>query len=388
MQFTRNPAGIAGALKTIGGYRAGSNIDHRKALQASHLFFGNALKGLATIDWWATHPPLVERIRRIDPRFEGELVRVDDRARRVASQNEALQMVGFAAPGTAIAYANPFTGEQLRYFDVDRLLARLGNPGPEHLRRAAELAGRMPNRLRQAAGEPFLARGIIFALLLQSEPELRSRQEQILKEAGETALLRELPPLADEVAALAPELRLPLADLCLPALRSMSVRQYGAFRAAVQGLIKVDGQLSLFEYTLHRLLLQHLDSSFGPHKEPEVRYHRLQELHAAVATVLAKLARVGAEGEARAAEYFAQGAARVQIDAALPPDGSLGQFDRALRQLRLAAPTLKGELVAAAIAVLAANRNLSLPEAELLRAVCDGMGVPMPPLLPGDLADS
>ena len=66
VQFTRNPGGIAGALKRIAGFSKGSRIESPNAQEASHLFFSMAIRSL-----FATHPPLAERIRRIDPEYSG-----------------------------------------------------------------------------------------------------------------------------------------------------------------------------------------------------------------------------------------------------------------------------------------------------------------------------
>src|SRR5262249_24058316 len=68
VQFTRNPEGIAGALKKIGGLREGSRVRSPGAEQACHMFFG---QGVPLSGMLATHPPLVERIRRLDPSFDG-----------------------------------------------------------------------------------------------------------------------------------------------------------------------------------------------------------------------------------------------------------------------------------------------------------------------------
>ena len=45
VQFTRNPGGLAGALKKIGGLASGSLIEHNKAEEISHMFFSNGLEG-------------------------------------------------------------------------------------------------------------------------------------------------------------------------------------------------------------------------------------------------------------------------------------------------------------------------------------------------------
>ena len=64
VQFTRNPEGISGALRKIAGWDQGSIIKNPNAPEASHLFFGNGISGFSAL--FATHPPLEERIQRIE----------------------------------------------------------------------------------------------------------------------------------------------------------------------------------------------------------------------------------------------------------------------------------------------------------------------------------
>ncbi|HAS8133966.1 TPA: Zn-dependent protease, partial [Vibrio vulnificus] len=74
VQFTRNDQGIAGALKKIGSYSYGSTLDARATSEFSHMMFGQAqLSGLSR--FFATHPPLEERIRRIEPQWDGRFKR-------------------------------------------------------------------------------------------------------------------------------------------------------------------------------------------------------------------------------------------------------------------------------------------------------------------------
>src|SRR5215469_15641997 len=82
VQFTRNPEGIAGALKKIGGLREGSRVRAAQAGEVSHMFISDAFMGQRFTDLMATHPPLKERIRRLDPMFDGTFpeVRYDEEA--------------------------------------------------------------------------------------------------------------------------------------------------------------------------------------------------------------------------------------------------------------------------------------------------------------------
>ncbi len=75
VQFTRNPGGLGGALKRIGGLAHGSRITEANPETASHLFFGNALRA-SLLGLMSTHPPLDVRIKRIEPSFDGRFPQV------------------------------------------------------------------------------------------------------------------------------------------------------------------------------------------------------------------------------------------------------------------------------------------------------------------------
>ncbi|MGD9265520.1 MAG: M48 family metallopeptidase, partial [Lysobacterales bacterium] len=65
VQFTRDPDGIAGALKKIAVYSDASYLN-AETEEVSHMLFGAGEKA----SMFATHPPLNDRIGRIDPSFD------------------------------------------------------------------------------------------------------------------------------------------------------------------------------------------------------------------------------------------------------------------------------------------------------------------------------
>ena len=69
VQFTRNPAGLASALKKIGGM--GSQIRSGMAEEASHMFFSNGLRN-SWFGFLATHPSLKKRIKLLEPNWNGQ----------------------------------------------------------------------------------------------------------------------------------------------------------------------------------------------------------------------------------------------------------------------------------------------------------------------------
>ena len=71
VQFTRNPDGIAGALKRIGGLEFGSKVENPGAPEVSHAFFAQGISGFMQ-SLSATPPSLAKRILRIDPHWDGK----------------------------------------------------------------------------------------------------------------------------------------------------------------------------------------------------------------------------------------------------------------------------------------------------------------------------
>ena len=378
VQFTRNPGGIAGALKVIGGYKQGARIDHPGTNEASHFFFGSSKKRGAT-NWWASHPPLAERIRRIDPRFSGVFDHVDPAVRMQTSTHEAAAM-GFAPADTLTPAATTFKAANV--------LAHIGNPSLEHLKQAKAIAAAIPKRLQTAAEDAYMARAAVYSLLLDNDAAMCKIQLGALESKADPNVFRETLDIQPEISKLTPELRLPLLDMLMPTLRQLSEAQYKSFRSNIHLLIRADKKLSLFEYTLQKILLQHLDRVFGP-SEPEIaQYHSLQPLLADCVSLIALLALVGHKG-AQIQQAFT--AAMQTLDRQAPskfPDKKacgIKQFDTALDKLRLASPHIKRRVLSACVICASSNGLILIGEAELLRAISAGLDCPMPPFLPGQV---
>lgn len=367
VQFTRYPAGIAGALKKIGGLQQQSRIRDPHAEELSHLFFADAFAG-SLVNWLATHPPLAERIRRLEPNFDGTFPRT-------------LPLSGEAPAGPA-AQALPVRPARMAT-TPESWTRQVGTLAPAQLAYAAALRDHIPQPLWDATAEPHTAQSVLHALVMDSQPAVRARQwEAIRAAAGETGcqLARQWLPLVD---ALPEEARLPLAERALPALKQLSPSQYAQFRQSMEALVRADGRLDLFEYALQAMVLRGLDLHFGLAKPSRTQYYRLGRLREPLATVLSVLAYIGQRAPQQARQAFERAAARIGWEMALWPKDqcSLGQLDAALAQLRLAAPKLKRQIVEACMACVAADGTVSRREAELVRVVMATLDCPLPPLV-------
>jgi len=388
VQFTRNPDGIGGALKKIGGLAEGSRIDTPQAAEVAHMFFANAFADQGLLGLLATHPPLVERIRRLDPQFSGQFPEV----RPVSVERERRQQRG---RGSVPPFAGiprlpglPQVPAPVLAF-ADEAASRVGQVDPQEISYAQALQQGMPDLLRAAAQEPFSAHAMVYALLLDARPDLRDLQLTRLEAGVEPQDFAETLRLVAPVQALPDSYRLPLLDLAMPALRQMSPHQYRTFRAQVELLMLADRRLSLFEYTLRCVLHRHLDAQFLPRRQTRPVHGSPQKLVPPVATVLALLAWEGQSEPDQAASAFDVGMRGYIGDDhthRLPPreECSLAEFDAALQTLNQSTPAIKRRIIIACTACILANQEVSVREAELLRAICDMLDCPLPPLFVGD----
>jgi len=381
VQFTRNPSGIAGALKKIGGLADGSRIRDQHAEEASHMFFGNAL----AFSLFQTHPPLVDRIRRLEPNFDGTFpevrpvdVSIDTRP---TSQPKKAPLIS-AIPGMPVAAIA---------LDSDARLQNVGRPQQDHLDYAGEVLRGLPPVLTDAAHEPFSAQSLVYALLLarNDQPTL-DRQLAILQSSVESPVLRQTQSLAKAVRSLDERYRLPLAGLTVPTLRHLSATQYQAFRQVVVALIQVDGQLDLFEYCLSTMLFSYLDVQFHLRPVPSPRYRSIDPLQSSLATILSALAYAGQSQTNDIQKAFYSGAEDLLPNMLLLPaqQCTFANFDAALSELAQAVPPVKREVLAACMRSIAADGKTTLKESELLRTVAAVLGCPLPPALSDPVAVS
>ncbi|MEE8523606.1 MAG: M48 family metallopeptidase [Thermoanaerobaculia bacterium] len=386
VQFTRNPRGISSALQQLGA--VGTAVQNPHAAEASHMFFGRAVvKGFNAM--FATHPPLPDRIRRIDTSWDGsfpepqpEWTGPDPESEPAAGEagdeiDERDVLIGAAIlPGVARSGQGRGQGA----------VSQVGQLDDAHLAYARELIRGLPRAIAEATREPYGARAVVYTMLIDRDEAIRRTQLERLAEHTDAELHALTLRLLEQADGLAPEARLPLLDMTAPSLRSLSRGQYEDFKRAVETLILADDKVDLFEWSLQRIILHRLEPVFTGARPPAVQYYALNRLAGPCALLLSTLAHQGHDDLAAAAAAFEAGRAALGVDrVALVPEaeGSLDRLGDALDVLVKVAPRLKSRLLQACAECIAADKTVTTREGELLRAVSDSLGCPMPPLLPG-----
>ncbi len=367
VQFTRNPQGIGGALMRIGGYPAGSVVDNPEAEELSHAFFSEGVTTMFT-RVMATHPPLKQRIARINPDWDGSFITEPPPAPSTSEFGEG--QVSAMAPQAG-------SGS----IDTEAALASIGQPEAAQLQQARDVLGAIPAALADAAREAYSARAVVYLVLLDRDPLVSSRQQDHLQDAADVFVLarfRELLPLATEIT---PEMRLPLLELAMPSLRQLSRDQYDRFLANVDALIRADNRIVLSEWALRKYLFHNLEAAFD-RKRSTPRHDSLEEVASECAALLSMLSYSDGDAAVPAEVAFEAGRRELELDIALAQKSELqlSRLNDAVDTLADLRPLRKPKLLKACIATITADRVVAPVEKELVRAIADALDCPMPPI--------
>ena len=374
VQFTRNPKGISGALKKIGGLGQGSRIQSPHAGEICHMFFGKAIRTL-----FATHPPLTDRIHRLDPDFDGQFISLKTAAEEPDPDAPAFKKVGAGAaipPVAALAVG------------ADTVVKRPGNVTSQDLNHSRLLLAAIPDTVKNELGDILGSLSATCALLLDRDPAVRTRQIKDLQKMVPAAVLRQILLLENELKGLSPQLRLPILDLALPSLRQMSARQYAKFRQMIRVLVESDARLSLFEFALQEILTHRLGAVFRRQKR-DVIYKNMGALAIDAVNILSKLAQVGHPEEIAAQAAFNCGWVKLPIKDSRwekPPvqKVSFSSLRVALKRFALATPAMKQALLDACAHCALHDEHVTVEEAELVRAIAYALDIPLPPFIETD----
>ena len=373
VQFTRNPAGIGGALKKIGGLGKQGRLDTPNAEIASHLYFANATDE----SWFAifsTHPPLPRRIVAIDPAFDGQFPKVKTLAPNQYERDQAYEL----------NLARTISLQQK--IIPEALATEFGSVTAAHIKQTALMRFGLPPEVQQALRETAGANAVIYALLLSSEDEMRAKQMALLRANLPADLFARTATLAPQIQALGDNYKLALAEYAVPALRRCRPPEYAAFSQLQQLLIESDGAIDLFEFALMKMVARQWRASQAGADLSQPRYSRVLDVLPECALLLSALAHVGQENEPGARAAFAKGeefldAPGAPIEFIPRTDWDLNKVDAALNRLSKCPPGIQRNLLLACGKTVAADGQVTEREAELLRAIADALDCAMPPFV-------
>lgn len=370
VQFTRNPEGIAGALKKIGAHSQGSMLSNAHAAEFSHMFFGQGIQTRFNA-LMATHPPLAERISRIQPHWDGQFPTLNRQVSTAVPPTPGGQsehIAGFAAAGGSGSGSAS-------------AIDSIGQPSAEHVVHARNLLQSIPDALNEAAHDPFSARALVYSLLISKSSEaIAEHQWRRLQDLADPAVLEAAEQLHPTVIKLDRELNLPVLEVCIPALKQLSPREHKRFKTILADLIQADQKVDIFEWCLYRITMHNLEP-----KQRSSANLSLKQLADECRLLMAFVAHSGHASEAAAQAAFDNGFNSLGLGQRFfMAKGSLRlpELDAALDRLKTLKPLQKPTLLKALANCIAHDAKVTVTEKELFRSIADSLDCPVPPLLP------
>lgn len=367
VQFTRQPTGLANALKKIGNFGSRSYMRAGKTEEISHMLFSKGLR--SSMSLFATHPPLTDRIKALDPSFNEEEFKqrpVSVQPTTVATENPAVQSLA---------------DNQL---PQQSIIDRVGNPTAEHVVYAMALRKSLPKTLYDAAHSTELSVFLAFAIILNSDGQHREQQLSFLQDKLGMHRAKMIRDFNDQLMQIGTRYRLPLLEVALPAIRHRPPSALSFLLKIAQQLIEADNRIDLHEFCVYRILQSQLQQFSDMPRSPKPA-SRIEQRDAAI-DLIAAVSAHGTESADGRREAFLAGMQKL----ALPSDGtkyavehpeSLTKLEANLDALVDLGSEEKQKLLHALSVAILRDDRVSIAEQELMRAICATLDCPLPPYI-------
>ena len=438
VQFTRNPQALQSAFIVMAASASGTRLEHEHAIGVSHMFFAGSSPAWITkfnASWFATHPPLEERVRAIDARVTPLKFRslVSEERRKIVARTAAATAAAPAAEPTAEGDVASESSKALQFSPVAAMAAPLpatasrarapagaaaapatsSADGDMHLTLEKPiLAETLPTGVRMVAGRAlppdvlrnrlsqdqqaaignFVARvessGIavqatFVATMLASEPAKWRTQLTRLAPLLGIELFKETQAQVARVGELAPSSRLPLLVDLFSLLDNMQPADRKRLRAIARAFAPTVATGDMLRFSLTRMIEKRLAKA-----KDEAAPVPLHEQAPMVCELYAALAqcRFGAGKQG-------QNAYRAGLMGMLPPTKwapyseqpiTPVALDAALAAVAQIHPTGRRSLSEGMARVIAVGGRLTVPQVDLLRGICMVVDCPVP-LIPIDV---
>ena len=386
VQFTREPEGLAGALKKVAGY--GARIQYAETEEVAHMLFERGSGAFS--GWLATHPPLIERIKALEPTFDprdlptpqplpgpGAAVAAERAIAAARAEGGFDAAARTAAVVSAALTAMPSSDDPVRDRAGQIVAPEVGSA----------LRDAVPEGIQQAARATDSSLVLVVALALAPDGPTRDHQLRLVETQLGAARAQECRQLFELLNRVDRRLRLSIVALALPALKRRPAEQIRYLLDLLAKIAALEAEPRLFDYALQHVLAAYLraqPTAAGLASRTPLSKSALRD---AVHTLLATVASFGNTNPAVAQAAYAAGLAalgwRDARDAAAfespAATRDLAKLDAALVALAGLRPNDKLRLLRGVLATIRADGKIDLDEQELFRAIAATLDCPLPP---------
>ncbi len=368
VQYTRYPRGISGALKKIAYYS--SHLQAPAAGTYSHLYFAEGV-GSFFSSLMATHPPLEDRIKKIEPRWSGRFPDYSKREENVAKEADSRQKESDKEAGKV-------KKERMVQGAIAAAMMRVGQIKEEEIGQVQEDIKALDSKITDRLNDPLGAQAVILSLLY----------EAAYKEELFAAVQEENPYLLLEFAAFMQEKHTGLekesaliVSLSLNALKSLSIEQYQRFNKIVDTFVTIDKKVSLFEWSLQYIIQRPIEMHLGIRKVPKSTHTHLGAIKMEVETLFSMLVQAQYDDELEAEAAFTEIKKAIQAGALqYQPRQFMTHelFLNSVSAIESAKPVIAERIFEGVLHSIKIDGQISETENAFVHAVAQLMQVPLP----------
>ena len=262
---------------------------------------------------------------------------------------------------------------------ADSITERVGRPDAQSLADAQATINHTSPEFRAAAHDGFDARALVYAMLLSPEPATASQQIAHLQtnaDPGIAARTAQLTTVRESTQLQ----KLTLVEMAIPALKSLSKRQYQRFMQNTATLITADGQVDVFEWVLHRVLTKDLYGHFEGPQNYHGRVKDLQRFKDDVSKVLSMIASHGHHDVEEQLAAYAKAISGLNMHTTFEKQDTFNyqRMNDALGRLRKLAPLAKPALIKACLLAAEYDGTINDDEYALLQGIAATLDCPLP----------
>lgn len=364
VQYTRYPEGISGALKKIAHYS--SRLQAPSAEVYSHLYFAEGTSSFFST-LMATHPPLQERIKKIEPWWDGKIpdyskVQSDDQGQVRNEQKEAekdkKQKIAQGIIATAMMNVGELKEEAVEQAQID--------------------IKSLDSKILERLNDPLGAQAVILSLFY--DDIYKKELFEVLQKENRHLLLEFANVIRERHIALNEQSNL-IVSLGLNALKSLSVEQYQHFKTIIEIFINIDNKVSLFEWSLQYIIQRPLEIHLGLRKVPKSGHTHLGALKNELETLFSMLAQAQYDNEIEAKEAFDKTKKAIYAGAfQYCPREQISHdlFIKSIQAIEAAKPAIAERIFEGVLYIVNIDGDVSADENIFVHAIAQLMQVPLP----------
>ncbi|GLQ29745.1 M48 family metallopeptidase [Litoribrevibacter albus] len=407
VQFTRQTQGIASALYKIHTHHHQSILTTRHAENLSHMCIAKTLS-LRFSTWLDTHPPIEERITRLDAQFltKAKIQRAQERQQTLQTSDApaessgstsssvtlstatspALSEVtsGLAADTRASAdlYGIELQQEEMIEFtspfqqaNVDQAIASIGLSDQQSITAARSCLSSIPNELITGLHQPDYASLLLLLILAQNNSRPESATALLIEqESYPQSLIDHYLPMVHEMKERPVY---PLLQLGLASLKSLSAEDKKALLVTAKKVIMSDKQILPQELFFYLVLFRHLNPKAS--RNPRVEFSSFSHLKPELSTLFGFLSQFTEEAHQLAAYQHAVQQFQIK-ETSLPNIKTISHqaLANAIFRVEHLAPLLKRSVLMAVTDLMQHDDTMTHQELDWLRMLGDCWDCPIP----------